>query len=176
MKIKIWITRSCGGSLTSRGLGNVFVWFQEPCLHISEMNEEMFALNDTFHKSLYGSLYSKNSHHNFLYRSENDKFSLFGTKVIRNADGIDLPKNLVELEKENKLRFEHRVFGDGIKTDYKPTKVPLVFGYDSNISQKIWEMILDEFEGIDQREWSELDNNKPFWKFCKQMEIEILNV
>ena len=168
---KIWITRGCGGSLTSRGLGNVNVWFQEPCINIYDPNEEMFPLDNSFQDSLFGTLYTRNAKHNFVFRAENDVKSEFGPKLIRNADGIDIPQLLIDLEKEGKLRFEFEVFGDGLKTGYRPTKVPLIFGYDSEISAKIWQMILDEFDGVHQLDWSKLNDEKPFWLFCKQMEI-----
>ena len=171
LPIKIWITRGCGGSLTSRGLGNVNVWFQEPCINIYDPNEEMFPLDNSFQDSLFGTLYTRNAKHNFVFRAENDVKSEFGPKLIRNADGIDIPQLLIDLEKERKLRFEFEVFGDGLKTGYRPTKVPLIFGYDSEISAKIWQMILDEFDGVHQLDWSKLNDEKPFWLFCKQMEI-----
>lgn len=169
----IWITRSCGGGLTSRGLGNVNVWFQQPCINIYDPSEDndMWSLDNSFRDSLFGTLYDRNVKYNFLFRAENDIKSEFGTKLIRNGDGIDIPQLLIDLEKERKLRFEFEVFGDGLKTGYRPTKVPLVFGYDSEISAKIWKMILDEFEGVHQLDWSKLDDEKPFWLFCKQMDI-----
>jgi hypothetical protein len=173
MIIPIWITRGCGGSLTSRGLGNVYVWFKEPCINIEDPNEEPWQLDNTFRDSLYGILYDKNVKYNFLYRSENDRSSPFGDKLIRNGDGIDIPEKLIELEKQGLLRFNHEVYGDGLKTGYKPTRVPLVFGYESEISRKIWSIIIEEFGDTHQLEWSTMDEKKPFYRFCKMMEIEI---
>ncbi len=173
--MKIWITRLSASSLLSRGLGNVFVWFQEPCLDICERDVDIFSDNydESLHKKLQGVLYSPNCRHNFIYRKENNVKSKFGTKLIRNSDGIDFPELLIELEKNRELKFEHKVFGDGRKTGYRPTSVGNLFGYDCEIAKKIWELVYIDFKDIPFREWDKHEEKIPWWNFCKEIEIEI---
>lgn len=169
----IYITRDDAGGIISRGLGNVYVWFHEPCLMIRERNTDMFSLDNSLYLQLQGILYSKNAHHNFLYRKENDCKSEFGEKLIRNDDGVDFPQILVDLKNEWKLTFKHEVFGSGSKVGYRPNSVGNVFGYDNEVSHHIWKMIIDEFkEEPNMRKWKDVDG-KEWWRFCRKMEIEV---
>lgn len=171
--MKIWITRGSARGLISRGLGNVFVWFHEPCLDVDDSSTEMFSLENTIRDDLHGILYDKNIRYNFVYRSANDVKSSFGTKLIRNDDGIDFPIKLVDFYENNRLVFKHKVFGDGPKSNYIPNSTNNIFGYDTPISDKIWQLVCDDFDGIEFRQWDKHDNAMPWWNFCKEIEIEI---
>lgn len=184
MKVKLFITRGCGGAILSGGLKNVYVWFKEPCLEVDlyyrgdpfDKDEERDALT----KNLFGVLFSKNTRHNFLYREKNDVNSSFGPKLIRNSDGIDFPPILMDLYNERKLRFSHETFGSGHKINYRPNSVANLFGYDNEISSKIWRLVVQDFLGKDTidsddefRSFDRIEDDKPWWLFCKQIEIEI---
>lgn len=174
MKYKIYITRGSAISLIFRGLGNVFVWFHEPCLEVFERGDgDVFSLDDTLRKKLKGILYDTNCKYNFVYRSENDVKSPFGNKLIRNHDGIDFPLKLIEHYNNYEIRFEHRVFGSGEKVNYQRNTVSNIFGYDNEISDKIWKMVCDEFDGIEFDEWDKYEQQIPWWNFCRELEIEI---
>lgn len=172
----IYITRGDAGSMISRGLGSVYVWFHEPCLEVEEIgNGDMFSLDRGLRDELYGILYSKNTRFNFVYRSENYVKSEFGGKLIRNHDGVDFPEKLVELYEvyPSKLRYRHKVFGSGRKSGYAPSSCGDLFGYDDYIAQKIWKIVCDEFNNVDLRQWKEEDAVRPWYRFCVKFDIEV---
>lgn len=179
MKYTIYITRDNADAIISRGLSNVYVWFHEPCLEIEQTQDIFSEKSDEVYQQLKGIIYDKNVKYNFIYRSENDRNSSFGDKLIRNDDGIDFPEVLVDFLNERKVRFQHKKFGDGRHVGYRKNSVADLFGFDNEISKKIWEMIIDEFEGAQSyshdniRYWKDLEKSKPWWKFCKKMEIDI---
>jgi hypothetical protein len=171
---KIYITRGSASGLQYRGLSAVFVWFHEPCLEVSEVSDSDDVFGEyTLRNELNGILYGHNCRYNFLYREENDTKSNFGNKIVRNDDGIDLPQILVDLMLNAKLYFTHKVFGDGPKSGYRTNTVVNLFGYDSLISNHIWKLVCDDFNGIDFMDWDKHDKTIPSWKFCKEVEIEI---
>lgn len=173
MKQTIYITRNSVGSIHSRGLASVYVWFFEPCINVENMGEAWSEEYDEIHEKLKPFIYGHNCKYNFLYRSENDVKSDFGDKLIRNDDGIDFPEELVKLKKEYKVKFIHDVFGSGHKTNYRPNTVANMFGYSSDISLKIWDLILEEFSEYEDWMDREIDTKKPWWLFCKKLDIEI---
>ncbi len=172
MKIDIYITRADGGSLLSRGLSQVYVWFHEPCLEITERHLEIdpWPLDNKLGESLEGILYGHNCRHNFIYRDG---------RVVRNGDEIDIPEKLIELEKERVLRFEQEVFGDGRKTGYRPTSAYSLFGFDSEESNMIWDLVVEDLQqGVpltDEKfySWSEKEKERPWWRFCKKMTLDL---
>jgi hypothetical protein len=143
MKQTIWITRDTASGLISRGLGQVFVWFQEPCLDIRISNDDPFSnendLQDNLRHQLKGVLFDSNYHYDFLYRDN---------KIIRN-DGskieTELSEELIQLYQHRKLNFRHEVYGSGSKINYKPNSVANLFGYDSELPQYIWKLIKKRF-------------------------------
>lgn len=181
--MKIWITRAGGGSLVSRGMGQIFVWFHEPCLNVDIWNDDPFrednSEQDQIRKDLFGILYEKNLQYNFIYRAENNKKSAFGNKLIRNDDGIDFPEKLVELYDNHKLTFSHEVFGSGPKGSYTKNTLSNMFGYDHPVSQKAWELVVEEFQQgkeLTREEflnWSNREKELPWYRFCRELEIEI---
>jgi hypothetical protein len=140
--------------LQFRGLGAVFVWFHEPCLDVTEIiqGDDIFA-EGTLRDELNDILYGDNCRYNFVYREENDINSNFGNKIVRNNDGIDLSTVLVDLMKKGKLRFTHKVFGDGPKSGYSTNTVANLFGYDSPLSEHIWKLVCDDFDIIGFNDW-----------------------
>lgn len=179
MKQTIWITRDSASGLISRGLGQVFVWFHEPCLNIEIANDDPFSnenhLQDNLRHQLEGVLFGPNCRYNFLYRDN---------KIIRN-DGqsieTELSDELIELYKHRKLTFRHEVFGSGQKVSYRPNSVGNLFGYDCELSQHIWELIRKDFnENVGKTttiqefyDWDKIEEDRPWFKFCKQIEIDI---
>ncbi len=174
--MKIWITRGDGSRLQSRGLEAVFVWFHEPCLKVSETLD--YFENGDGHKELEGILYGRNCRYNFIYRSDNDRLASFGDKLIRNDDGIDFPEILEQYRKEHKLQFEHEVFGSGHIVGYSYNNARILFGYPDqdrcpDVAKKIWELVEEDFKGIPFDDWDKAEKDIPWWRFCKQIEIDI---
>lgn len=174
--MKLYITRGSCGAVSTSGLGAVFLWFNEPALFVSETgdkSDDPFQL-DNLIEELTGSLYTtKGSQHNFIYRNTNDRESGFGSKLIRNPDGVDFPEILRDYKKDGKLSFRHQVFGDGPKSNYAPIRVGSSLGYDSPLSSHIWELVCAEFGDIPMTEWYKYENEIPWWEFCKEIEVEI---
>lgn len=174
--MKLYITRGSCNAVSISGLGAVFIWFNEPALFVYEKGDgtdEPFQL-DNLIEELTGSLYTeRGSIHNFIYRNTNDKESGFGSTLIRNPDGIDFPEILTEYKNAGKLSFKHQVFGDGPKSNYTPIKVGSSFGYDSPLSSHIWELVCKDFGDIPMMEWHKYESELPWWKFCKEIEVEI---
>ena len=181
MQIDIYITRAGGGELLSRGMSQVYIWFHEPCLEITERQSEddPWSLDNELGDSLKGILYGDNCRYNFLYRKGNDCKSEFGDKLIRNGDGIDIPIKLIELKEARELRFSHEVFGDGRKTGYRPTSAYSLFGFDSKESAIIWDLVVEDLQqGVPLTDkefytWSEKEKERPWWRFCKKMTLEV---
>lgn len=169
----IYITRSTGSFLQMRGLQGVLIWMHEPCLEVNVRLDVFESDDKKIKKELDSLLYGKNSMYSFLYRSENDRDSEFGDKLIRNVDGIDIPDRLIELEEERKVQFYHSVLGGGRKTGYRPMNAGDFFGYDSEEAHTIWKMICDEYKDIPYNEWDKYEKEIPWFRFCKKLKIKI---
>lgn len=173
MQKTVYVTRGSNSSLISRGLQNVFIWFHEPCLEIEDTLEMFDLKGKDFHDSLKNILYGHNCKYNFIYRSENNINSDFGNLLIRNDDGIDFPEKLIELKNNNELYFKHVVFGSGRKVGFRPINAGDLFGYESEESEFIWNIIKNEFKDIPYTEWDKYENEIPWWRFCKKIQLNI---
>lgn len=186
MTKSIYITRRSISEIMWRGLGCVDVWFFEPCLEVeifSNKTNTPFDDDpeyDKLYKELQGILYTPNTIKNFIYRQDSTPTNHdleFGDNLVVNGTGEDFPQILIDLYKERKLNFNHRVFGSGNKVNYRANNVANLFGYDSDISKHIWKLVCEDIdiEGkYEQLEWDGIsEEDRPWWRFCKKIDIEI---
>lgn len=183
----IYITRRTISEIISGGLSRVDVWFTEPCLNVKiGFNKELCPFDDDteydiIHEKLKGVLFSDNSIHNFIYRTNNQPINHngeFGDKLIVNSTGEDFPQILIDLYNERKLNFKHGVFGSGNKVNYRPNNVANLFGYDSEISKHIWRLVYQDIDPqnlyTSLNDWDNIkEEDNPWWRFCKKIDIEI---
>lgn len=100
--------------------------------------------------------------------------------LVKQGDNLDMHPLLLELKKDYKVRFSHEVHNGGRHSGYHKNKVSDIFGHDSDIAKRIWEIVIEEFQGDEKevtdesfRNWEYIENDKPWWRFCKKLEIEI---
>lgn len=169
----IYITISDASSLQFRGLGAVYVWHHQPYLvvDVNEKQEDYFAEETPIRDSLKGVIFVPNHKLGYVYREGNDPLGGFGHKLINQGSGKEIPQFIVDLENEYKIKFNHEVFGSGQKSSYQKNTVGNIFGYENEISTKIWDMVYEYFDNKELREWDKAID-KPWWLFCRKLEIE----
>lgn len=180
MDIDIYITRNSGDSIIHNGLSSVKIWFQEPKLVVTQIEECFSQDHSETHDMLKGTLYEKNIKHHYNYRKNRHGSTEFGGELVMTDDKrSDMLPLFLELKEQGKLVFRHDNYKDGRHSHHRPNSVADIFGFDTEISGEIWELIKQDFQNDKPMtnelflSWSDLEKEKPWWRFCKKLTLNV---
>ena len=178
MTTTIYITRGDAGSLISRGLGSVYVWFTEPRLKTVIFTADKSPFSEEYDEK-YGKLKStgiihKNIIDTWVYRENCDNKSSFGKNLVSVGTNRNIPDSLISLvnERGSGIDFIHTNFKDGLHTNHSKNPLPIIFGYDSPIAEMVWQKVCEEFGNSDIRQWKD-EEGKEWWRFCLKIDVDI---
>lgn len=164
--MKLNITKESACSIQVGGLARVHIWLFEPCIH-SELTinggSPFIPCTDEEDKE-YEDI--RDNLKDILYFND-------GVKRFRPASGDLIPKEMLDLHDQDKMRFEWEVFNAGDCHRFRRIMASHMFGFDGPIAEKIWDKVCQSFNNEDFDDWDKIPHLSE-WNWCETIDVDFI--